>query len=423
MAEQKIEQTFSLGITYWPLRNSYRAWSGFDRRAVREELAHIASLGCDTVRLCLRWEDFQPGPERLGREAVRGLEIMLDAVQDAGLRAVLALFVGGLGGARLLPQWTTGYSLIEDDPEIVQRYGQVLRAPGPQVAVVYDDAHRHTQLRDLYENRAQLEAQRYLIRELIGNFDAHDAVYAWQLGYDLERVLLPTRNRAARDWFRRICEYARQYGAKRIMGVVSPRSLTSDSTLRPEQIAEEADLLGIHTFPHEPLRLNEPRSPAGVSFLYHLAASLVGKPVLVANLGLASAPDNRARWIADRAFGRVARSYLASEDEQADFLENSLQTLWRAGATGIWLAAYGDVPRDLWGIAPFDRFQRERTIGLIREDGREKPAAEVVRRFAKEHSDKQCHAPASFMEFDPERYWYNPAEQIQLLLRESSFSA
>lgn len=423
MAEQKIDQTFSLGITYWPLRSSYRAWSGFDRGAVREELAHIASMGCDTVRLCLRWEDFQPGPERLGREAIRGLEPMLDAVQEAGLGAVLALFVGGLGGARLLPQWTTGHSLVENDPTLVQRYGAVLRAPGPQATVVYADGHRKVQLRDIYENRGQIQAQKYLIRELIGNFSAHSAVKAWQLGYDLERVLMPSSNQVARDWYRRICEYARQQGAKQIIGVASPRSLTSSSSLRPEQIAAEADQVGIHTFPHEPLRLSDPRSPVGISFLYHLTASLVGKPVLVANLGLASAPDNQARWIADRAFGRVARSYLATEDEQAAFLESSLQTLWQAGASGIWLAAYGDVPRDLWGVAPFDRFQRERTIGLLRADGREKAAAEVVRRFAHEHRDKQIHAPASLMEFDPERYWHKPAEQIQALLRESSFNA
>jgi endo-1,4-beta-mannosidase len=423
MAEQQIDQNFSLGISYWPLRSSYRAWSGFDRGAVREELAHIASMGCDTVRLCLRWEDFQPGPERLGREAIRGLEPMLDAVQEAGLGAVLALFVGGLGGARLLPQWTTGHSLVENDPTLVQRYGAVLRAPGPQATVVYADGHRKVQLRDIYENRAQIQAQQYLIRELVGNFSAHSAVKAWQLGYDLERVLLPSSNQVARDWYRRICEYARQQGAKQIIGVASPRSLTSSAALRPEQIAAESDQVGIHTFPHEPLRLSDPRSPVGVGFLYHLTASLVGKPVLVTNLGLASAPDNQSRWIADRAFGRVARSYLATEDEQAAFLESSLQTLWQAGASGIWLAAYGDVPRDLWGVAPFDRFQRERTIGLIRADGREKAAAEVVRRFAHEHRDKQRHAPASPMEFDPERYWHKPAEQIQHLLRESSFNA
>lgn len=405
-------------MTYWPRLSAYRGWSAFDRGAAREELAQIASFGCDTVRLCLRWEDFQPRPARIASPAMRALEQTLDVAQEVGLQTVAALFVGALGGSLLLPSWTTGSTLTDDDVQLATRFGPLLIPSEPRPSVVYDDTHHDARVRALYRDTAQIEAQRYLVREVIGYFGAHPALWAWQLGYDLERATLPRSSEEAYDWLATLSDYAREQGAKRLIGVTSPRGLAKRETLRPEQIAELNDLVGVHTFPHEPLRINDARSPLGVTFLHQLTAALAGKPVVVANLALATAPDDKSRWVSDRVFGRVARSYLASEDEQATWLEETLLALWRAGAAGVWLASYADVPIDLWRIAPFDRFQRERTIGVVRADGREKPAAEVLRRFAARRNDPRPTPPTSPIEIDPEIYWRDPTNEMQRLLRE-----
>src|SRR6266542_5164363 len=90
MSEQT--QLFSLGLTYWPRRTAFGWWRAFDRGEAREELAHVAALGCDTVRLCLRWEDFQTGPRRINSGALSNLEHVLDSAQGAGLCVVAALF-------------------------------------------------------------------------------------------------------------------------------------------------------------------------------------------------------------------------------------------------------------------------------------------------------------------------------------------
>src|SRR5262245_8119494 len=63
-------QQFGLGLTYWPRRTAFGWWQAFDRGEAREELAHVAALGCDTVRFCLRWEDFQPGRSRANSAAL-----------------------------------------------------------------------------------------------------------------------------------------------------------------------------------------------------------------------------------------------------------------------------------------------------------------------------------------------------------------
>src|ERR671938_691386 len=97
MSEQQIP--FTLGLTYWPCRTAFGWWRSFDRGEVREELAHIAALGCNTVRFCLRWEDFQPGPQRINGGALRSLEYARDAAHEAGLRAVVVLFPVTIGGA------------------------------------------------------------------------------------------------------------------------------------------------------------------------------------------------------------------------------------------------------------------------------------------------------------------------------------
>jgi hypothetical protein len=409
-------------VTYWPQRGGYRAWAALDRGAVREELAQIAALGCDTVRLCLRWEEFQPRPDRVGSPALRALEQALDIAQSNGLRVALALFAGAMGGAIQLPAWTTGIPLPheDDDPQLAARFGPRLLPAEPTTSVLYNDIYHTTPVRDLYADRAQLEAQRYGVREIVGYFAQHPAAWAWQLGYEWERAYLPRSAAEGRDWLAALAEHARAQGAKGILGAASPRSLVRRQSIRPDQLADVSDVLAVHTYPAEPLRPARPASPALPAFLHALTAALCEKPVLVASLGLPTAPDNQARYVADRAFGRVTRSYLADEEAQASFVEGALAQLYRDGATGVWLAAFADPPADEWRLPPFDRCQRERTVGVVRPDGSEKPAAAAVRTFADRlragSLGTQGRPPT--LDTDPERYWRDPQSELARLLRE-----
>src|SRR3954464_7231923 len=112
MTEQT--QPFSLGLTYWPRRTAFGWWQSYDRGATRDELAHIAALGCDTVRFCLRWEDFQPGPQRINSAALHALEHALDAAQESGLGVVVALFPAAIGGALQAPRWVNNVDVLDE---------------------------------------------------------------------------------------------------------------------------------------------------------------------------------------------------------------------------------------------------------------------------------------------------------------------
>lgn len=419
----QYEQSFSIGITYWPRRTAYAGWKAFDSSAARDELAHIADLGCDTVRICLFWEDFQPRPARINGRMMRALERTLDAAHTVRLRVAVVLFAGAMGGFIHLPSWATGIS-PGLDLALIARFGAPLETVTPPL--FFDGRYRETPVRDIYGEPEQREAQHYLIREVIGYFSAHPAVSIWQIGYDLDRARTHRSAEEACDWLATLVEHARERGATRLVCATSPRALARRDTVRPEHMAELCDLVAIHTHPYEPLRVEIPWHIDYVTFLHALTASLAGKPVLVASLGLATQPEGKASWVADSAFGQPIRAYLADEEQQATFLEAALNTLYHAGAMGVWLAAYADVPETLWEHAPFDRTKRERTLGVVRANGREKLAAYTLRSFAKrirraEQSPEPARArvgvPAT-LDIDSESYWYNPAQSMRQLFGE-----
>jgi hypothetical protein len=422
MSETHVEP-FSLGLTYWPRRTAFGWWQSYDRGATRDELAHVAALGCDTVRFCLRWEDFQPGPQRINSAALHALEHALDTAGEAGLRVVAALFPVALGGALQLPSWANGADPLDELLRGQRRGGVTISTPPAGAPpLLYDGGYRSNKAGDLFTDTRVLEAQRYLIHELVGYFGPHPALYAWQLGEGLERVRRPDSATAPREWFALMAETLRatRPGA-RVLGVISEPALAWPSGPRPAQIAAACDLLGIAADPPHPPANARPNHSAYVAFLHALTAALGEKAALVTSLGLPTVPDaglgrdasDLIGWIADSAYGRALHVYLGEMEQQAIFVETTLDRLQRAGASGAWLAAYADYPAELWRMPPLDRAIRERTLGLVDAAGREKPAASALQRFAAER--RSVLAGAQQLDADPERYWRDPQREFARL--------
>ncbi len=417
------ELPFSLGITYWPRRTGYAGWKAFDVSATRDELAQITDLGCDTVRLYLCWEDFQPGPTRINSKAMRALERTLDVAQAQHLRVVGVLFPGVLGGVTQVPAWATGVS-PGPDLALMTRFGVPLTTSS--APVFFEGSYHETTIRDLYRDPQQCAAQRYLIREVIGYFAPHPALWAWQIGYELDRVRAPSSSEEAFDWLAGLVEYAREHGAVRIVGTSSARSLARVTSLRPHQIANLCDLVGVHTWPYDPLPVDAPWQVAYVTFLHALTTAQTGLGIIVTDVGLATSPDNRAGWIRDSLPAPTRRTYLADEEQQAAFVEMAIETLQQAGATGVWLSNYADVPEALWQTAPYDRAIHARTAGVVRADGREKPAAAMLRSISKRigqngHAWMPLNRNSSatpVLDIDGERYWDNPSSEMRRLFNE-----
>jgi hypothetical protein len=407
-----------LGVTYWSRRAGYAMWRRYDRGAAREELQQIASFGCDGVRLSLTWEEFQPGAERIGGAAMAALEHLLDTAHSAGLRVVATLFPVAQGGALMIPAWANGPDVTGALRRSGPRGTLVVARPPGATPVLYEGGYRPLQIGDPFDDLSLIEAQRYLVREVIGYFGDHPAIWGWQAGEGVERLRQPEFDRAARAWLTALAEEARRaHPLARLIGIASHRGLAHPAGPRPETLADVCDVLGVSVDPPElPLGRRHSDEPA---FLHAIVAGLAQRPAIVAGLGMPTAPPQSGPgWIDDSIFGRRVQSYLATTDEQAIFLETALSRLWRAGAAGVWLAAYADHPEEEWRAAPLDRALRYRTLGIVDASGREKPAAAAVRAFAAELRTAAAQERPIPAAIDAERYWRQPAQRLDELWRE-----
>jgi hypothetical protein len=306
-------QPFSLGLTYWPRRKGYGWWGAFDQGEVAEELAQVAALGCDTVRFCLRWEDFQPGPRRINSAVLNALEQALDAAQMVGLGVVAALFPVALGGALQLPAWANGDDPLEELRRATRVVGPTLvLRPNSAPSLLYESGYHANKTNDLFVDARVLDAQRYLIREVVGYFRSHPALRAWQLGAGLERVRKPSAASAVAEWLAMIGEAVREQDPQaHLLGVVSARGLMTQSGPRPEDIAATCDLVGVAADPPERPLSRQPDHRHYVAYLHALTASLAARPVVITSLGLPSVPNSQAGWINDSVFGRSLHAYVA----------------------------------------------------------------------------------------------------------------
>lgn len=412
-------EPFSLGLTYWPRRAGFQLWRQYDRGASREELAHIAALGCDTVRLCLLWEDFQPSPERISTAAMRLLEHALDSAHAAGLRAALALFPVAVGGALLVPHWANG----PDVRAALRRAGRdralTLRAP-TATPVLTEAGYRPAQTGDLFGEATAREAQRLMVRELVGAFGAHPAAWAWQLGEGIERVHPPASHETTRAWIGALADEARRARTGvRLIGVASAYGMGRAAGPRPEDLAATCGMLGVAADPHELPADGQRRHTAGAAFLHALAAGLAGQRAIVTSVGMPGGLPHLSGWADDQAYGKPLRAFFATAEQQGSFVDAALERLHKDGAAGVWLAAYADAPEDAWRLPPLDRSLRSRALGVVDAAGREKPAAEALRAFAARIRQSETPQPnPAPPTVDAERYWHDPRGQLRALWRE-----
>ncbi len=416
-------ETFSLGVTYWPRRAGPLLWQRYDRGAVREELAHIAAIGFDTVRLCLLWEDFQPGPERINGRAMRRLEHALDTAHAVGLRVVLALFPTAVLGQLQVPSWANG-------PDIAgalrrARHGRplvIVRPPG-LIHVLTGGRYRPVQCGDLFSDPVIVEAQRYLVRETGGYFGDHPAVWAWQTGEGFERVHRPESDRAVSEWFAAISDELKRVAPRAIcLGVISPTGLKRRSGPRPEQVAERCALAGITVDLPETSVDCQKRHTNPAAYLHALAAGLAERRMIVFGVGMPTiANGETAGWFEDDLYGRPAMVYRTTAGEQAEFIHTVLERLYTDGAAGVWLAAYADFPEEVWQMPPLDRTRWYRTVGVIDALGREKPAVSAVRDMAR-RIRSASNLPAQPPAIDAERYWSDPERTFREWWREFNSS-
>lgn len=329
-------------------------WEEFDLGEVREEMMQIADLGFDVVRVFALTKDFLPQPLTVAAGMVANLVEVVRAAKDAGLKVVPTLVVINMSGKFWWPAW-------------------MLDARGRPA--------------DLFSDPTILRSQSLLVETCARALSGDHAIRAFDLANEIDDAQRPRTRDAGWLWASLLANTVRRVapGTPIQIGAHLP-SLTTENYMRVDDIGEIADDDLMHAYP---LYCNVARSfldPELVPFSCALTAGLAGRGrrPLMQEFGLCTAPPGApGQTITDDFLGQPLRQYLASEEEAAAYYDAVLQGLVSTGAAGAYAWCYGDYDSRLFDRAPLATAVRERTFGLVRADGSEKPAAAVFRNFRK----------------------------------------
>jgi hypothetical protein len=128
--------TLRFGVNYTPRRGWFHSWHDFDPAHAREDLAQIAGLGLDHVRVFHLWPLLQPNRALIRTGAVDQLAHLVDLAAEAGLDVLVDGVQGHLSSFDFYPEWTRSWHHrnVFTDPEAVEAQAALLRTLGRALA-------------------------------------------------------------------------------------------------------------------------------------------------------------------------------------------------------------------------------------------------------------------------------------------------
>jgi endo-1,4-beta-mannosidase len=382
--------TFELGVNYWPRRSAMYMWREFDIAEVRDDMAHMASIGFEVVRFFALTRDFLPGPQTVDTKHVARLVEVCRAAKDAGLKTMPTVIVINMSGRFWWPEW------------MIDSAGNAC---------------------DLFSNPEILRAQALLAEAFANALAGDESIRAFDLSNEIDDAQVPRTREGGQLWTETLASTIRRAAPGVPIQVGSHLlSLTTQNNMRIDDVAQVTDEDVMHAYP---LYCDVARSfldPELVPFSCALTAALSGRdrPTLMQEFGLCTAPaGSPGKTITDDFLGAPLSQYLASEDEAATYYEEVLDRLVRTGASGAYAWCYGDYDPQIFDRPPISTAIRERTFGIVRADGSEKPAADVFRRFKRRRDDGKLPSvekPVTpVLDVSADEYYASPATHFARL--------
>lgn len=345
--------SFELGINYWPRSSAMYMWEEFDIGEVRSDMTHIADMGFEVVRMFTRTKDFLPTPSTVDATMIERFLQVVQAAGDAGLMVVPTVIILNMSGSIWWPAW-------------------MLDARGTPS--------------DIFSDPPILRAQALLAQALARALTGNPFLRGFDLANEIDDAQFPKSRGAATGWASTLASTIRTIApdAQIRLGMHLP-SLTTDNNVRADDVATIVDEDVMHTYPLYSSFARTPLDTELAPFSLALTAGLsgAGRRPLMQEFGACTAPPGSpGHMITDNFLGDLKPQYLASEEEQATYFETVLERLLETGAAGAYAWCYADYVPRLFDRPPLATALRERTFGLVRPDGNEKPAADVFRRFS-----------------------------------------
>ena len=376
---------FELGCNYWPRQSAMYMWRELDLGAVRAELAHMRDIGFEVVRFFLLTEDFLPDPQRVASDKVAQMVEVARIASEERLSSIPTLVTINMSGKMWWPSW--------------------MREPRSS----------------LFGDPTLLRAQTLLVETCARALAGDASIRAFDLSNEIDDAQRVPNRDAGWLWAALLAGAVRRAapGVPVQVGAHLP-SLRTTTHLRIDDLASVVDEDCMHAYP---LYCDAARSfldPELVPFACALTAALSGqgRPTLMHEFGICTAArGGGGRTIVDDFLGRPLPQYLASEEEAADYYTQVLERLAATGAAGAYAWCYADYSETLFGRAPFDSAQRERSFGLIRADGSEKPAAQAIRAFARrlEHAQVPFGVAPRLLDVSADAYYAAPDTHFRRL--------
>ena len=379
---------FELGINYWPRRRAMYMWREFDLAEIRDEMAQIADMGFDSVRWFALTQDFLPRPGFVDPLMIARMVDVAQVVADAGLRSVPTLLVLNMSGVIWWPDW------------------------------MIDSSGRHA---NLYSDPLILR-QQALLAETCARALAGDAsIRAFDVSNEMDEAQRPVSRDAGWLWAAVTSDAIRR-GAPGVPVQIGAHlaSLDRENHMRIDDIAGVADEDMMHAYPLYSSAARSFLDPELVPFSCALTAGIsgAGRATLMQEFGLCTAPPGVAgHSFPDDFLGQPKMQYLASEEEGAEYYREVVERLIATGAAGAYAWCYPDYDSSLFERPPLKITVRERTFGIVRADGSEKPAADVFRRLRKRRDSGQLVRGAipAILDVMPDEYYRTPTEHFNRL--------
>ena len=398
-------QPFVLGVNYWPRRKAMYWWRDFDPGEVQEEFSVISGLGLQKVRLFLLWEDFQPTPDQVSAPALANLVQVADIAADNGLGLDVTFFTGHMSGPNWAPPWLLG------GPRPKIPWLREIVSGGKLV----DGGYRNP-----FHDPVALAAEELLLSTVVGALKGHPAIWVWNLGNEPDLFAWPDSYQAGQAWVRRMVAIIRDSGATQpVICGLHAASLVEDNGLRVDRVFAETDFGVMHSYPMYTPLARHPLDPDYVPFTCAVTAALCGKPVLMEEFGGCTVgpgePSQVWEW---QSYDLHKKQFMASEEDLAEFLRQSLPKLVQVGALGALVWCYADYAPELWHRPPCKEQRHERFFGLVRPDGTLKPHARVLQEFAASRPVVQPVPAFAHLSVDPQAFYRSPAQHLLRLFRQ-----
>lgn len=373
-----------LGLGYLPSRSGPALWQRFDAAEIADDLAHIAALGFQAVRVPLFWADFQPGLERVDPRVLDRLGRFLDLCQGCGLKVRGGLWAGMWDGALWWPEWGVSPAPLPPTWPLLVNGARV----------------RWGRVRHVFSDERMTAARDLLIRELVGFFRDHPALLGWEPLPGFGRLAAAADRGAVLDWLHSSLESLNQAASGlRSTFLLALDALETRAALWPDDIiaAGGEPSLSVATFASDRRRL--PLNARWMAFALDLAAVLTGQPPTLHLAGLPTAPAGQPSAALDGVF-------YASEEAAAAHLADVLALARQRAIPELWLWRWADIPEQGWETPPYDHAPWRRHTGLLRADGSEKKLLDGLR---------AAGADYPILAIDPDDYRADPANRFQSL--------